>query len=150
MAVRPIVFVGLVAAAGCGGYSAPAELRAAKGDWIADGTDPGTFVGLVLGPVFDREFNWYELHDYRGGRLADGSSGNFKYEPGKLSLKRPTTYDEYAIVKTGGDALTLRKAGGPEQTFRRMTDADYGRVDWSVSKVNRLKDKYGAQPPGQK
>ena len=147
-AARGLVLAGLVAAAGCGGYSAPAELRAAKGDWVSDGADPGTFVVLVLDPTFDREFNWYELHDYRGGRPADGSGGNFKYEPGKLSLKRPTTWDEYAIVTTGGDALTLRKAGGRDRTFRRMADADYARVDWSVSTVNRLKDKYGT--PGKK
>lgn len=137
-----IVAAGLATAAGCGGYSAPAELRAVKGDWIADGPDPMTFRVLILDPVFDREFNWYEWHDYRGGVLADGSSGNFKYEPGKLFLKRPVGTFDYDIVATGGDALTLRTPNGPETKFRPMSDADYARVDWSVSKVNRLKDKY--------
>jgi hypothetical protein len=137
-----------VCAAGCG-YRPPAEVKAIRGDWIADGNGPGSFEVLILDPSMDQEFYWYESHKYTNGRLAAGSSGNFKYEPGKIALKLPVGYTECEIAAVTANELQLR-ANGAVTTYRRMADDDYDRVDWTVSKIPRLKERGGPREPGRK
>jgi hypothetical protein len=139
------VLAGSVALAGCG-YSPPAEVKAIRGDWIVEGPGAKDFEVLILDPSMDMEFYWYESHKYTNGNLVTGTSGNFKYQPGRLSLKLPSGSSECEIATVTANELALR-ANGKTTTYRRMTEADYDRVDWTVSKIDRLKPRGPKKAP---
>jgi hypothetical protein len=143
-----IVVLLFVCAAGCG-YRPPAEVKAIRGDWIADGAAPGNFEVLILNPSMDMEFYWYESLYYANGKLVSGGFGNFKYEVGKITLKTPDEMTECEIVTVTTAELQLRN-NGAVTTYRRMAEADYDRVDWTVSQVERLKARGDRREPNRK
>ena len=131
---RVFVAAALVVA-GCG-YSPPAQVKAIRGDWIADGTGQGSFRVLIIDPSLDQDFIWCETYTYAGSQRTFGVAGTAKWEQGKITHGGGT--DE--IVEVTADSLLLRNSG-TETRYRRMTEADYDRVDWTVSKIKRLKDR---------